>query len=393
MFESYCEHEPRMERTTRIPICDLLPDIEAHWDDFNAAFQQVLRSGRFILGPIVEAFEEEAAAFLDIKHAVGVNSGTDALIIGLRSLDVGPGDEVVTASFSNFATAEAIEVVGATPVFADIDENTFNIDPRDVAQRITTKTKALLPVHMFGLPAGMTELMQIAADYGLAVIEDCAHSFGACLNNANSKDWAISQQPSNGTKTGTIGHVGAFSFFPTKTLGTFGDGGLLVTDDDGIADTARVLRIHGSRAKYFNETVGYNSRLDAIQAAMLRVKLPLLDQAIDRSRRLARFYDNKLASIPGIVLPTRSEGHIYHQYTIRVLDGKRDRLKTGLSQAGIDTMIYYPAPLDQIPLYAGRSTTNRVGARISKEVLSLPLWPAMDEVFVEWVANDIERQL
>jgi dTDP-4-amino-4,6-dideoxygalactose transaminase len=245
-----------------IPVYDPLPEVEALWEELQAAALRVLRSGRYILGPEVEAFEEEVAAYLGVKHAIGANSGTDALVIALRALGVGPGDEVITTPFTFFATAEAISLVGATPVFVDIDPRTFNINPDLIPSAITPRTKAILPVHLYGLPAEMDPILEIARSHGLKVLEDCAQAFGATYK---------------GKKVGTLGDAGAFSFFPTKNLGGFGDGGLIATNSDEVAERARMLRAHGSRRKYYNEAIGYNSRLDALQAALLRVKLPRVD--------------------------------------------------------------------------------------------------------------------
>src|SRR5690606_6955787 len=258
----------------------------------------------FIGGPEVDSFEKEAAAYLGAKHAVGVNSGTDALVIALRALGVGAGDEVITTPFSFFATAESISNVGAEPVFVDVDEATFNIAPR---------TMAILPAHLYGRPADMDALMAVAERHGLKVVEDCAQSFGARYRGSR--------------QTGTIGHVGAYSFFPSKNLGAYGDGGLIATDDDHIAEQARMLRAHGSKRKYHNEVLGYNSRLDALQAAFLRVKLPHVDAWNDGRRATARRYGELLADVPGVVTPQVVNGHVFHQYTVRLLGADRDQVQ------------------------------------------------------------------
>lgn len=343
---------------TPIPILDLAPEINELWDDLTNAIHRVMRSGHFIMGPDVKAFEDEAAAYLGVKHAIGLNSGTDALIIALRALNIGPGDEVITTPFSFFATAESISSVGATPVFADIDPNTFNIDPASIRAALTPHTKALMPVHLYGNPAQMNEIMAIAHEHGLKVVEDCAQSFGARYK---------------GQHTGTIGDAGAYSFFPSKNLGAFGDGGLLVTNDDHTADLARALRTHGSRKKYHNEMIGYNSRLDTLQAAILRVKLPHIDRWNQGRRQVAAQYNELLKGIPGIVTPELTEGHVFHQYTIRVQHGKRDQLQQHLEQNGIGTMIYYPVPQDELPVYAGQYQAKPHSAQAAKEVLSLPI--------------------
>src|SRR5690554_750531 len=322
--------------TKTIPILDLGPEIEQLWDELSAAFQRVMRSGQFIGGPEVQAFEREVADYLGVKHAVGVNSGTDALVIGLRALGVGAGDEVITTPFSFFATAESISNVGATPVFVDVDERTFNIDPGLIEAAITPRTKAILPVHLYGRPAEMDAILAVAERHGLKVIEDCAQSFGARYRGTR--------------QTGTMGHVGAYSFFPSKNLGAFGDGGLVATDDDHIAEQARMLRAHGSKRKYHNEVLGYNSRLDALQAAFLRVKLPHVDAWNEGRRATARRYGELLADVPGVVTPEIVDGHVFHQYTVRLLGNDRDQVQKRLSDAGIGTMVYYPVPQDRLPV-------------------------------------------
>lgn len=359
----------------RIPILDLTPEVEELWDDLMAAITRVLRSGQFILGPEVEAFEREVAEYLGVKHAIGVNSGTDALVIGLRALGVGPGDEVITTPFTFFATAEAISLVGATPVFVDIDPRTFNINPELIPPAITPRTKAILPVHLYGRPAEMDSILAIAEEHGLKVLEDCAQAFGATYR---------------GKKVGTLGYAGAFSFFPSKNLGAYGDGGLLVTNDDGVAELARMLRAHGSRRKYYSEIIGYNSRLDALQAAILRVKLPHVDRWNERRRQVAERYNQLLSGVPGLVLPEISEGHVFHQYTVRILGGKRDAVQQSLAKAGIGTMVYYPIPLPRLPVFGYSEGVFPEAERGAVEVLSLPMGQALSVEMVDIVARAIE---
>ena len=348
----------------QIPILDLSPEIDELWDDLNAAIQRVMRSGHFIMGPDVLAFEQEVAAYLGVKHAVGMNSGTDALIIGLRALGIGPGDEVITTPFTFFATAESISSVGATPVFADIDPATYNIDPARIREQITPRTRAIMPVHLYGNPCAMDEIMAIAEEHGLLVIEDCAQSFGARYG---------------GRQTGTFGHVGAYSFFPSKNLGAFGDGGLLVTDDDRVAELARMLRAHGSRKKYHNEMLGYNSRLDTIQAAILRVKLPHIDRWNEARRRVAATYGKLLKDLEGVAIPEVGEGHVFHQYTIRLTAADRDGVQHLLGQQGVGTMVYYPVPQDCLPIYAGQQRPCPISVTLAPQVLSLPISPKLTE--------------
>ncbi|NLY90219.1 MAG: DegT/DnrJ/EryC1/StrS family aminotransferase [Firmicutes bacterium] len=364
----------------KIPILDLKPETEGLWGELTAAIEEILKSGQFILGPKVAAFEKEIAAYLGTKHAIGVNSGTDALVIGLRAAGIAPGDEVITSAFTFFATAEAISLVGATPVFVDIDPRTFNLDPQEVAQAVTPRTKGLLPVHLYGQAANMEPLMELAEKHHLKVIEDTAQAFGGDYQ---------------GKKLGTIGHVGCFSFYPTKILGAYGDGGLIVTDDDEIAETARTLRAHGAKQNYYNETIGYNSRLDALQAAILSVKLPYIDQWISGRREAAQYYNELLKDTPEIVLPYEAPytKHVYNQYTIRVSNGKREQLHRQLQAAGIGTMIYYPVPLHKLPVYAGTTPRLRVAEQYAQEVLSLPIWPQMEKELQETVAEKIKEIL
>ena len=361
-----------------LPFLDLTPETDELWDELNAAFQRVLKSGQFVMGPEVAAFEEEAARYLGAAHAVGVNSGTDALLIGLRALGVGPGDEVITTPFSFFATAEAISNVGAVPVFADVDPRSFNLDPAKVAEKITPRTKAIMPVHLYGLPAAMDELIEIVEAHELLMLEDCAQSFGARVK---------------GRATGTLGHAGAYSFYPTKNLGAYGDGGLLVTNDDATAKMARMLRDHGTLRRYHNEMLGYNSRLDALQAALLRVKLPYVDTWNEARRRVAGCYNRLLASLDNVVTPELTEGHIFHQYTVRLLDVDRDAVQTKLKDLGVSTMVYYPVPQDRLPVYRGQHPRNPVSDRLSAEVLSLPIWPTMTLDAQQRVAQALETAL
>jgi dTDP-4-amino-4,6-dideoxygalactose transaminase len=377
----------------QIPILDLKPQYESIKTEVRTAINGVLESGAFIMGPDVNAFEAEVATYLGVKHAIGVNSGTDALVIGLKVLGIGEGDEVITTPFSFFATAESISSVGAKPVFVDIDPLTFNIDPKLIESAITPKTKAIMPVHLYGHPAAMTKIMAIAQTHDLKVIEDCAQSFGAryfgdCVGCEQSCHADVFDRI-RGKAVGTMGHVGAYSFFPSKNLGAYGDAGLIATDDDALAEMARMLRAHGSKQKYHNELLGYNSRLDTLQAAVLRVKLPYIDQWNAGRRRVAQTYNDLLAKVPGIVTPKIVEGHVFHQYTIRVLDDKRDTLQAVLSECGIGTMIYYPVPQDQLPVYRGQYKQHEVSSQYATEVLSLPIWPELTLDVQQTVAQAI----
>lgn len=362
-----------------IPVLDLTPEIEELWDELNAAFQRVMRSGQFIMGPEVTAFENEVADYLGVEHAIGVNSGTDALIIALRALDIGPNDEVITTPFSFFATAESISNVGATPVFVDIDETTYNIDPNLIEAAITPTTKAIMPVHLYGRPADMDAITAIAQQHGLKVIEDCAQSFGARYHGK--------------THTGTIGHLGAYSFFPSKNLGAFGDGGLVATNDDTVAERARMLRAHGSKKKYHNEILGYNSRLDALQAALLRVKLPHVDDWNAKRVEVARRYNDLFRGVETLVTPELSKGHVFHQYTVRLTAADRDAVHDRLAQAGVGTMVYYPVPQDQLPVYAGAYAALPRTSLLARQVLSLPIGPHLTSQDQERVVRALKHSL
>lgn len=347
-----------------IPILDLSPEIESLWDELQATIQGVLRSGQFIMGPNVKAFEEEVAYYLGVKHAIGVNSGTDALVIALRAAGVGPGDEVITTPFTFFATAEAISQIGATPVFVDVDPRTFNINPDLIQPAVTERTRALLPVHLYGQAAEMDAILDLARLHNLKVIEDVAQAFGGEYR---------------GKKLGTFGNAGAFSFFPSKNLGAFGDGGLIATNDDAIAEMSRMLQVHGAKKKYHNELIGYNSRLDELQAAILRIKLPHLDRWNEGRWQAAQRYDQLLEAVTGVVTPytTPHCRHVYHQYTIRVPAARRDGLQRQLADSGIGTTVYYPTPVHQMAVYERSTRRLVVAEQLAGEVISLPIWPSI----------------
>lgn len=328
------------------------------------AVDDVFTSGHFINGPNVKALEAEVAQYLGVSHAVALNSGTDALHLALRALDIGPGDEVITTPFTFVATTEAIGIVGATPVFVDIDPRTYNLDVRQIEAAITPKTRAILPVHLYGCPAPMDEILAIAQRHHLAVVEDCAQSIGAKIG---------------GRYTGTLGTFGCFSFFPSKNLGAYGDGGMLVTNDQSLADRARSLRGHGGRVKYYHEELGVNSRLDEVQAAILRVKFPYLEAWIEKRRAAAGRYTAAFAgSDLQVPVEPQDARHAYHQYTLRVPN--RDRVQKDLKASGVESMIYYPVPLHLQKVHA--MLGKREGAfpeseRAASEVLSIPMFPEL----------------
>ena len=351
----------------KIPILDLSQEIEAHWVEFNDAFQRILKSGQFIGGPEVEGFESEMAAYLGTEHVIGVNSGTDALVISLKACGVKSGDEVICPSFTFFATAEAISQVGATPVFVDIHPTSLNIDPLQIEKKISSKTKAILPVHLFGYPADIARIRTMAEKHDLLVLEDAAQACGT---------------ECQGHKAGTLGHAGAFSFFPTKNLAAFGDGGMIVTADDQTAELCRKLRTHGSVRRYHNEMLGYNSRLDAIQAAMLRIKLGYLDESNECRRQAANRYNELLSKDSQIVLPAeppRNIGtHIFHQYTIRITNGRRDEAHKKLAEQGIQTMVYYPIPVHRLGAYASNQVLPNTDSAC-QEACRYPSGPASSQ--------------
>ncbi len=349
-----------------IPMVDLKGQYQTLKTEIEAALAETLANAHYVLGPNVSAFESEAATYLGSRHAISCASGTDALHLALRAAGIGPGDEVITTPFTFIATAEAICYVGATPVFVDILPDTFNIDPDEIAAAITSRTRALLPVHLFGQPANLEAIQSLCERHQLLLIEDCAQSFGAAIG---------------GKKTGTFGALGCYSFFPSKNLGCFGDGGLVVTDDDEIAEQCRMLRNHGSRERYYHDIIGYNSRLDDIQAAVLRVKLKRVDEYNAQRRRVATMYREKLAAANVTTPVEDGRGvHVYHQYTL--LSERRDAIKSALADAEIASAVYYPVPLHKQRAFANlaveKSDFNHT-ERTTELCLSLPVYPELSD--------------
>jgi dTDP-4-amino-4,6-dideoxygalactose transaminase len=402
-----------------VPFLDLKTQNRALEADLKAAFERVLHSGHYILGAELDAFEKQVAALTDARHAIGVSSGTDAILLALMTLGIGPGDEVLCPTFTFFATAGCIARTGATPVFVDSCPLCFNLDVADAARKVTPRTKAIIPVHLFGQAAEMDAVLALARRHNLAVIEDAAQALGASYR---------------GRRIGSLGTFAIFSFFPSKNLGGFGDAGMLVTNDAALADKARLLRTHGSRPKYYHKLVGGNFRMDPLQAALLAVKLPHLAEYTKCRRANAAYYTDRLSKLPGVGLadlaesrclqcggsehPTRSaEGtsladarqagdqgstlkseirivlpaayphndHIWNQYTLRVPEaGQRDALKHFLSDRAIGTEIYYPVPMHQQECFAylasraaGPASTCPVASRLATECLSLPIYPEL----------------
>jgi dTDP-4-amino-4,6-dideoxygalactose transaminase len=378
----------------QVPPFSLHEQIDALGEELDQAVLRVLRSGQYIGGSTIAEFETAFAAAVEVPHAVGCNSGTDALILALRGLGIGPGDDVITASFSFFATAEAISAVGATPVFVDVDPDSYLIDLDQAEAAITPATRALIPVHLFGRPVDMERVCAIAERHGLKVVEDCAQATGA--------SWA-------GRPVGSWGDVGCFSFFPTKNLGGAGDGGAVTCRDGALAQAMRELAVHGMPRRYLHTALGYNSRLDAIQAAVLNVKLPHLERWVDRRRTIAARYRDQLTDLAAVQLPDSGPaGHSWNQFVVRVpacpsgakacaasggctlsSDSAahglpeaccRDWLKQQLQDAGVSTIIYYPIPIHRQPAYAALGYgpgSLPITERLCVEVLSLPIFPEL----------------
>lgn len=348
-----------------IPILDLSKQYKKLEDQLNTAVRDVMTSGRYILGPNVKKFEEIFAQYCSCKRAIGVASGTDALHLALRALDIGPGDEVLTVSFTFVATTEAIGIVGAVPVFVDIDPLTFNMDINDIESKITDKTRAILPVHLYGQPADMDPIMEIAKKHNLHVIEDCAQAVGATYK---------------GKKVGSFGEFGCFSFFPTKNLGCYGDGGMVTANSDELADRIITLRGHGGKVKYYHDELGLNSRLDEMQAAILNVKFPYIDDWNQSRREIAYRYNELFKDTKEIITPKEIDNvhSVYHQYTIRIAN--RDKVQQELKAAGVQTMIYYPVPLHRQKVHSYLNLPYNLLPRTEKatdEVLSLPIFPEL----------------
>ena len=370
------------EAALQFPFLDLRAQYRQIKPEIDAAVCRVLESQYFILSPEVQAFEQQIAAYVGVKHAIGCASGTDAILLSLMALGIGPGDEVITVPFTFVATAGPITLLGATPVFVDIDPTTFNIDVSKIEAAITPRTKAILPVDLFGLIASLEEIERIAAKHGIAVIEDAAQAIGAKLN---------------GKMAGAFGALGCFSFFPTKNLGGAGDGGLITTNDDELAAKLKKVRVHGSPRRYEYEVQGVNSRLDSIQAAVLSVKLKYLDSWADGRRRNAEHYRQLFAEhkLSGkVITPVEPAGyhHVFNQYTVRVQD--RDRLRAYLAETGIPSEIYYPYPLHLQKAFAfmdHKEGDFPESERAAREVLALPIYPELhsdqQRLLVEGIAD------
>ncbi|MDB9312105.1 DegT/DnrJ/EryC1/StrS family aminotransferase [Spirulina sp. CS-785/01] len=371
----------------KIPPFDLTRQYQTLEAEINPVVSEVLRSGRYIGGNAVSDFEQAFSEYIGSTHCLGCNSGTDALYLALRAFNIGPGDEVITSPFTFIATAETISEVGATPVFVDIDLETFNLDSGQIEQAITPKTRAIMPVHLFGRPVEMPPLLDIAQQHNLVIIEDCAQATGA--------EW-------EGKKVGNLGHVGCFSFFPTKNLGGCGDGGAVTTNDPEIAATVNKLRQHGQPTRYIHDVIGVNSRLDAVQGAILQIKLRHLDSFNQARANIAQRYQELLSPLAHLVLPTAPpQGKaVWNQYTIRVLsegsENRRDALRMALQEAGIGSMVYYPRPLHLQPVYDHLKATEGSfpkAEQACQEVLSLPMFPELTSEEQEQVVQTLKQFL
>ncbi|MBN2480868.1 MAG: DegT/DnrJ/EryC1/StrS family aminotransferase [Bacteroidales bacterium] len=368
----------------KIVMVDLFGQYRKIRTEIDRAMQQVIESSAFIKGPEVKAFEQELARYMNAKNVISCGNGTDALQISLMALGLKPGDEVITPAFTFGATVEVIALLGMKPVFADVDPGTFNMDLNSLERAITSKTRAIIPVHLFGQCADLDRIMKLAKIHGLYVIEDAAQAISA---DYRPEGLAIK-------KAGTIGHIGCTSFFPSKNLGCFGDGGAIFTDDDDLAQDLSAITTHGMYVKYYQDLIGVNSRLDSIQAAVLRVKLRHIDEYAGLRRKAADYYDNTLRDLQGLGLPSRvSYGtHVFHQYTIK-LDGiDRTKFRDYLKSKGIPTMIYYPVPLhlQKAFQYLGyRKGDLPVSEMLSESVVSLPMHTELNEEQLEYITGNI----
>ena len=368
-----------------IQMVDLISQYERVQEEIDKAVLDVIRSSAYINGPEVKSFQSELEDYLDVKHVIPCANGTDALQIAMMGLGLQPGDEVITANFTYVATAEVIALLQLTPVLVDVNPATFNIDVESIKKAITPKTKAIVPVHLFGQAAPMEEIMKLAEEHDLYVIEDTAQAIGADYTFVDGKK----------QKAGTIGQVGATSFFPSKNLGCFGDGGAMFTNDDELAHRIRSIANHGQAERYYHDRVGVNSRLDSIQAAILRIKLRHLDNYAARRNAAADFYDAAFKGIQGITTPARcaNSTHVFHQYTM-VLDGlDRDEMKAYLESKGVPAMIYYPVPLHLQKAYRDERYNEGdfpVTEQLCASVLSLPMQTELDEEQLSYITDTVK---
>ena len=366
-------------------MVDLKSQYEKIKNEIDAAVINCLSSTAYINGPEVKNFQANLENYLQIKHVIPCANGTDALQIAMMALDLKEGDEIIVPSFTFIATAEVVSLLKLTPVMVEVDENTFNITAEIIEKAITPKTKAIVPVHLFGQSCDMEKVMRVANEHNLYVIEDNAQAIGS--------DYTFSDGTTK--KAGTIGHIGCTSFFPSKNLGCYGDGGAIFTDDDELAEKMRIIANHGQSKQYFHSVIGVNSRLDSIQAAILNIKLKHLDDYCAARQKAAAFYDEAFADIAELQTPAREENltHVFHQYTLRVKNGKRNELQKFLSEKGIPAMIYYPVPLyrqEAFAEFAAPDLALPVTEKLCDEVLSLPIHTEMNEEILSEITNNVK---
>ncbi|KXH85482.1 DegT/DnrJ/EryC1/StrS family aminotransferase [Chryseobacterium kwangjuense] len=370
----------------KIQMVDLKSQYEKIKEEVNAGIQDCLDNTAFINGPAVKEFQQDFEKYLDVKHVIPCANGTDALQIAMMALGLKPGDEIICPAFTYVATAEVIGLLGLKPVMVDVDENTFDIELNGLEKYLTPNTKAIVPVHLYGQSADMEKILEFAEKHHLFVIEDNAQAIGS--------DYTFS----DGTvkKTGTIGHIGCTSFFPSKNLGCYGDGGALITNDDDLAVKIRMIANHGQAKKYYHKVLGCNSRLDTLQAAVLKVKLKYLDEYSAARNKMAAYYDENLAGISGIQVPERAKNstHVFHQYTLRVKDGKRDELQKYLGEKNIPSMIYYPLPLykqEAFRQYVEEGFELPVTEKLCSEVISLPVHTEFNQDASDYIIFEIKN--
>jgi dTDP-4-amino-4,6-dideoxygalactose transaminase len=368
----------------KIQMVDLQTQYQHIKQQIDAGIQEVIDSAAFIKGPKVAAFQAHLEAYTGAKHVIPVGNGTDALQIALMGLGLKPGDEVITPTFTFIATAEVVALLGLTPVVVDVDWNTMNIDLESVRRTITPKTKAIVPVHLFGQCANMQAIMDLAKEHHLYVVEDACQAIGAKYTFANGET----------KQAGTMGDIGCTSFFPSKNLGCYGDGGAIFTNDDVLADRMRAISNHGCRVRYHHDEIGVNSRLDSIQAAILDAKLPHLDAYIEARQRAAAYYDKAFANHDKLLIPGHEphSTHVFHQYTLRVVGADRDKLREGLAERGIPAMIYYPVPLHQQKAYLDpryKDGDFPVAEKLASCVLSLPMHTELDDEQLEYITGNV----
>ena len=381
----------------KLQMVDLQTQYEFIREQVDSSVLEIFKKGTFINGPSVKEFQSQLEDYLNVKHVIPCANGTDALQIALMSLDLKPGDEIITSNFTFAATVEVIALLKLKPVLVDIEEDTFNINCDEIIKAITTKTKAIIPVHLFGQVANMDKVMEIAKSNNLFVIEDNAQAIGAVYNSNK--------------KSGTIGHLGTTSFFPSKNLGCFGDGGAIFTENDDLAHTIRGIVNHGMYKRYHHDVVGVNSRLDSVQAAVLKAKLPLLDQYNERRKKASILYTSNFRDNKNLITPIvkgNSESHVFHQYTLRVLNGKRDELSKFLNDHKIPHGIYYPIPLHKQKAYLNREHENwfkkllnntkdyndedfKVSIMMSEQVISLPMHSELDEEQINFISQKVNQ--